>query len=77
MRDSCSVNGKQGDDPLIDILTYGVPVFASDIDDLIRQIDGLGGFESPMAIEYVRTVHELLAWPLQLPALSDYDKENM
>jgi hypothetical protein len=36
-------NGKPGDHPLTDILIHRIPVFAPDIDDMIREIDQLGG----------------------------------
>jgi hypothetical protein len=71
------MNGKQGDDPLMDILTHNVGVFAPDIDELIREISAMGGFESPMAIAYVRAMHDLLAWPAIDERRSDYDKARI
>lgn len=39
-------NGKPGDHPLTDILIHGFPVFGPELDDLIREIDDLGGSET-------------------------------
>jgi hypothetical protein len=66
-------NGKGGDDPLIDILTWNLPVFTPGIDDSIRQISERGGFESPLAIEYVRQMPTLLAWLNEVERLSGRD----
>ena len=71
------MNGKEGDDPVNDIVTYNLPVFAPDIDQLIREIASLGGFECLTTSSYVRAVHELLGWPLQLDRLSEHDKESI
>jgi len=36
-------NGRPGDHPLTDILVHGFTVFGPELDDLIREIDELGG----------------------------------
>lgn len=36
-------NGKPGDHPLTDILLHRLPVFSPETDDMIREIDKLGG----------------------------------
>ena len=36
-------NGKAGDHPLTDLLEWGHPVFGSPIDDLLIEVDELGG----------------------------------
>lgn len=40
---ACVPNGKPGDHPLSDLLTWGHPQFGSPIDDLLKQINDLGG----------------------------------
>ena len=35
------VNGKPGDDPLTDILRYGIEVYGPEVDDLVRQVAAL------------------------------------
>jgi hypothetical protein len=54
--------GGPGDDPLTDILIWGLPVFTPEIDALVREVSQSDGLESPLAIEYVRMVPTLLAW---------------
>jgi hypothetical protein len=36
-------NGKKGDDPLMDILVYRIPVYSPEIDAAVREIHALGG----------------------------------
>jgi hypothetical protein len=43
------VNGKLGDSPITDILIYNVPVFTPEVDDLVREVHALGGFDSELA----------------------------
>jgi hypothetical protein len=43
------VNGKLGDDPVTDIVKYGVEIFSPEADALVAEIDGLGGWESLFA----------------------------
>jgi hypothetical protein len=61
-QDDVVAAGGAGDDPLTDILVYGLPVFTPEIDALVREVSDRDGLESPLAIEYVRTVPALLAW---------------
>jgi hypothetical protein len=37
------MNGKKGDDPILDIVYWKVPVFSAEIDSLIAEIVQLGG----------------------------------
>jgi hypothetical protein len=43
------VNGKQGDHPVADVVEYGLAVFTPEIDQLIVEINELGGWESVLA----------------------------
>ena len=36
-------NGKPRDHPVTDVVVYGMPVFSPEVDELIREIDTLGG----------------------------------
>ena len=42
------MNGKQGDHPLTDILSYGLPTFNPEVDNLIKQLDRLGVWEGQL-----------------------------
>lgn len=70
-------NGSSSDDPLIDILTWNRPVFAPDIDERIRNLSEQGGLESPLAIEYVRRMPDLLAWLDEFQRVSGRDMSGV
>lgn len=40
------MNGKEGDHPLTDILLYDRDIFGREIDNLVRDLDVLGGWKS-------------------------------
>jgi hypothetical protein len=62
--------GAPGDDPLIDVVTYGRSVFTPEIDELIRQLAENDKLQSSLAIEYVRQMPTLLAWIDEVGRLS-------
>src|SRR6266508_4378961 len=47
------VNGKEGDHPLIDIVTYGLPVFSPDVDAMVREVCELGGFRDEISAAFL------------------------
>jgi hypothetical protein len=46
-------NGKPGDHPLTDIVVHQHEVFGNRIDPLIRELDALGLWASPIATEWL------------------------
>jgi hypothetical protein len=59
-------NGRLGDHPLTDIL-QGARTFTKEIDALVKQVHGLGGFESKLARSYLNTVESLLKARIDAP----------
>ncbi len=57
------VNGKVGDHPLTDILFHHQPVFPPIVDALVREVHGLGGFESELAKLFLLSIRDQL-WRL-------------
>jgi hypothetical protein len=57
------VNGKLGDHPLTDILFHQQPVFTPDVDALVKEVHGLGGFDSELAQLYLLSIRDQL-WRL-------------
>jgi hypothetical protein len=64
-------------DPLADV-SAGRDTFTPAVDDLVRQIDALGGWESPLARAWLREVHSKL-WSLGpgYRPLSPAERESM
>ena len=54
-------NGKPGDHPLSDLLSWGHPVFGSPIDDLLKEIDDIGGRSDLQTGEVATALWDL--WP--------------
>ena len=46
-------NGKLGDHPLTDIVIHGAETFTPEIDAMVKEVHGLGGFESELASLYL------------------------
>ena len=47
------VNGKQGDNPVTDIVHYGLPVFTPEVDALVREVYELGGLQDDQSQIYL------------------------
>jgi hypothetical protein len=47
------MNGAKGDHPYTDIVGHHLEVFGEGIDDLVRELDALGGFESEIARDWL------------------------
>jgi hypothetical protein len=47
------MNGKPGDEALLDILEYGRVVFTPEVDDRVRELHDLGGFQSLLEREWL------------------------
>lgn len=63
-------NGRHGDHPYTDIVCCGFKTFTPEIDDLVRELSQMPGFE-----ERKNEVQELLwhHWPVWKDATPDYD----
>ena len=47
------MNGKEGDHPYTDIVRHHHEVFGKGIDALVRELDGIGGFGSEIARDWL------------------------
>jgi hypothetical protein len=57
---SDTVNGKQGDHPLTDIVNWGIEVFSADIDAKVRDLVELGSFRNDIAANWLLEASGLL-----------------
>jgi hypothetical protein len=66
------VNGKPGDNPYTDIIVHDLTVFSPEVDALVRQVDGLGGFDSLLARHWLF----LQQWLIDQQAAEDEERRE-
>jgi hypothetical protein len=54
------MNGKQGDQPLTDVINHGLDIFTPEIDAKVRDLNELGSFRNGIASNWLVEADELL-----------------
>ena len=67
-------NGKPLDHPVTDVVIHGMPVFSPRVDELIREIDTLGGRAELWALTDAMMEAERLLWDLGVQLRKIRDK---